>query len=80
MIIHYLLEKISLYILYRAACAIPDPAGPSVVVTGGTYTLNTVSRYDRTGWVEDLANLTEGRYRHGCAGYMKDGELVSRYS
>ena len=65
--------------IFRQACAIADPVGPFVVVTGGVITLNTVSRYNRGGWVEDLANITEGRYRHGCAGYMKDGELVSRY-
>ena len=63
----------------RYACAIADPAGPSVVVTGGQNTRNTVSRYNRSGWVEDLANITVGRYYHGCAGYMKDGELVSSY-
>ena len=78
-IIIHLLEKISLYILYRAACAIPDPDDASVVLTGGWFTRNKVSRYNRSGWVEDLANMTEGRFGHGCAGYMMDGELVSRY-
>ena len=63
--------------IFRHACAIADPAGPSVVVTGGYDTRNTVSRYDRSGWVEDLANMTVGRYLHGCAGYLKNGELVS---
>ena len=67
--------------LYRRACAIPDPDGASVVLTGGYSTISkTVSRYNRSGWVEDLANMTEGRSYHGCAGFMKDGELVSRYS
>ena len=66
--------------IFRQACAIADPAGPSMVVTGGQYTLNTVSRYNRSGWVEDLQDMTMGRRRHECAGYMKDGELVSRYS
>ena len=66
--------------IFRQACAIVDPAGPSIVLTGGLYTLNTVSRYNRSGWVEDLANMTVGRRIHGCAGYMKDGELVSKYS
>ena len=68
------------YMSLRFACAIPDPAGPSVVVTGGYNTKHTVSRYNRSGWVEDLANMTLGRYTHGCAGLMRDGELVSRYS
>ena len=67
--------------IFRHACAIADPAGPSVVVTGGYDTRNTVSRYDRSGWVEDLAKMTGvGRRSHGCAGYMNNGELVSRYS
>ena len=67
--------------LYRRACAIPDPDGASVVLTGGYSTISkTVARYNRSGWVEDLQDMTVGRYLHGCAGYMKDGELVSRYS
>ena len=66
--------------IYRSACAIADPAGPSVVVTGGDHSPKKVSRYNRSGWVEDLQDMTVGRTRHGCAGYMKDGELVSRYS
>ena len=66
--------------IFRSACAIADPAGPSVVVTGGDHAMNKVSRYNRSGWVEDLQDMTVGRTRHECAGYMKDGELVSRYS
>ena len=75
--------------IYRSACAIADPAGTSVVLTGGSYFISghgvpgtpgkTVSRYDRSGWMEDLPNMTVGRFRHGCAGFMKDGEMVSRY-
>ena len=80
--IHHFAHVSSTYIYFnvRFACAIPDPAGPSVVVTGGYNTKNTVSRYNRNGWVEDLASMTLGRYHHGCAGFMRDGELVSRYS
>ena len=66
--------------VFRSACAIADPAGPTVVVTGGDHSPNKVSRYNRSGWVEDLQDMTVGRTRHECAGYMKDGELVSRYS
>ena len=79
--IHHFAHVSSTYIYFNVrfacACAIPDPAGPSVVVTGGYN--STVSRYNRNGWVEDLAKLTVGRYTHGCAGLMRDGELVSRY-
>ena len=74
--------------IFSDACAIADPNGPSVVVTGGSYTsghgvpgapYKTVTRYDRSGLVEDLPDMTLGRLRHGCAGFMKDGEMVSRY-
>ena len=75
----YMIDQ-SYFTSFRYACAIPDPAGSSVVLTGGSDTRNTVSRYNRSGWVEDLQDMTVGRYRHGCAGFMKDGELVSRYS
>ena len=74
----YMIDQ-SYFTSFSDACAIADPAGPSVVVTGGRHTRNTVSRYNRGGWVEDLASMTLGRYYHGCAGLMRDGELVSRY-
>ena len=74
-----LLDTLYTQCIFRSSCAIADPAGPTVVVTGGDHSLNKVSRYNRSGWVEDLANITVGRYYHGCAGYMKDGELVSSY-
>ena len=47
------------------------------MITGGRYTLRTVSRYSITGWVEDLANLNVGRSEHGCSSYYKDGAQVS---
>ena len=75
-----LLDTLYTQCIFRSACAIADPAGPTVVVTGGDHSPNKVSRYNRSGWVEDLQDMTVGRTRHECAGYMKDGELVSRYS
>ena len=64
--------------LYRYACAIPDIITDSVFITGGTYTLQKVSRYDMMGWVEDLPQLTEGRNSHGCGSYLReDGTQVS---
>ena len=84
----YMIDK-CYFTSFRYACAIPDPAGSSVVLTGGSDTISghgvpgtpykTVTRYDRSGWVEDLPDMTLGRLRHGCAGFMKDGEMVSRY-
>jgi len=57
------------------ACAIVD--NDNLLVTGGSYTLRTVSRYDTSGFVEDLASLNEGRYDHGCGAYTGDtGEQV----
>ena len=36
-----------------------------------------VSRYDTTGYVEDLPSLNEGRYIHGCGVYTDEsGEQV----
>ena len=63
--------------IFRRACAIPD--GDSVVITGGVMseTRKKASRYNRQGWVEDLPDMSIGRFHHGCAGYTKNGEQVS---
>ena len=67
-------DNINIY--YRSACAIPD--GDSVILTGGRYTKQTVSRYDSTGYVGNLADLRVGRYNHGCGSYLRhDGTKVS---
>ena len=42
---------------YRLACSIPDPSSATVLVTGGYYTMNTVSRYGRDGWLKDCTVL-----------------------
>ena len=47
------------------------------MITGGSYTRTTVSRYNITGWMEDLANLTVGRFNHGCSSYYRDATQVS---
>ena len=40
--------------------------------------LQTVSRYNMQGWVEDLPQLIEERYAHGCGSYLRDdGTQVS---
>ena len=56
------------------ACAISD--GATVVVTGGAPARDTVSRYTRNGWIEDLPSLIEGRQNHGCASFAKNENLV----
>ena len=79
--------------MLRRACSIPDPSSATVIVTGGAFTLDTVnryctvlyctvlyctvSRYGLEGWVEDLSPLNVGRSRHGCGGYVSDGDMVS---
>jgi len=41
-------------------------------LTGGSYTLTTVSRYSTSGWMEDLPELNEGRLGHGCGYFYND--------
>ena len=62
------------YVYYRAACSIS--LTDAVIITGGSSTLNIVSRYSRDGWVEDLPSLKVGRYGHGCSQYLSGGEQV----
>ena len=56
----------------------PDLTSDSVIITGGDFTRNTVSRYGVLGWVEDLPSLVVGRESHGCGSYFRgDGTQVS---
>ena len=65
-------------VISRDACSVPDSATNTVVVTGGFWTMTTVSRYGREGYIEDLPSLNTGRKNHGCAGYRQQfGALVS---
>merc|ERR1711915_459478 len=54
----------------RRACSIELPE--MFILTGGSYTLTTVSRYSTSGWMEDLPQLNEGRYGHGCGFFYND--------
>ena len=56
---------------YRSACAIP--ALDSVILTGGYYSRDRVSRYGLTGHLSDLTPLLVGRLDHGCGGYYRQG-------
>ena len=51
-----------------------DLTNPTVIITGGKNTKQTVSRYNIQGWVEDLPSLVVGRYDHGCASYLRDAD------
>lgn len=44
----------------------------TVILTGGLYTMNKVSIYTSSGWIEDLPDLLQGRSTHGCGHYMND--------
>ena len=57
------------------SCLIDE--GETFLLTGGTYSMETVSRYDINGWLEDLDNLNTGRFDHGCTKYTNnDGVKV----
>ena len=63
------------YIIFSYACAITDQS--TGIITGGKYTMRTVSRYGSAGHIEDLPSLNQGRYGHGCGAYTDDsGEQV----
>jgi len=48
-----------------------------VLITGGHYTLTTVSKYDEIGWLEDFPSLNDGRHSHGCGHYYNsNNDLV----
>ena len=71
---------------FSDTCSIPD--GDSVLLTGGFNSVvdcpspgevsSKVHRYTQDlGWVEDLPDLKDGRYGHGCASFTMDAEQVT---
>ena len=64
-------------VYYSWACAIPDHDTNTVVITGGQYTLTTVSVYSVQGWREDLPSLNIGREGQACTSYMSGAKRVS---
>ena len=61
---------------YSRACGIPDEE--TVIITGGTYSQNTVSVYTVDGWQQDLPPLNTGRFGHACSSYWSDGRRVKK--
>ena len=61
---------------YSRACGIPDEE--TVIITGGTYSQNTVSVYTVEGWQEDLLPLNIERYAHACSSFVSGEKRVSR--
>jgi len=58
----------------KSACAIADK--DSTIITGGTYTLKVVARYNLQGHVENLPEMTQERQSHGCGSYYSGGTMV----
>jgi len=54
----------------RFACSIELPE--MFILTGGRNALTKVSQYTTSGWMEDLPELNEGRYWHGCGYFYND--------
>ena len=61
-------------IYYRYACSIS--LDDHVVITGGSRTLTTVSRYEESGFVRNMPDLRQGRWGHGCTAFLSGGEQV----
>ena len=53
---------------FSEACAIE--LDDKVIVTGGVHNSLTVSVYNSAGWVEDLPNMQQGRFDHGCGHFI----------
>ena len=64
-------------VYFSDACSIEDPDTETAFITGGGYTMTTVSVYGRQGWVEDLQPLNTGRYSHACTSYKTAGTRVT---
>ena len=67
-------------ILFSNACAISD--GDTVLVTGGTFSEFSVTRYNRDGVINDpdLPYLSSGRWSHACAKYLNDQQETVKQS
>ena len=53
--------------------------GTYVLLTGGLYTLTTVSQYNQDGWVRDLPDLLQRRESHGCSLFVNNEGSQVRY-
>ena len=68
-------------------CAIGDDETGTVLITGGriysdsgTAVTSRVSRYNTTGWMEDIAELNQARAVHACSSYLRqNGERVETF-
>ena len=62
------------------SCLIDE--GETFLLTGGVVgnwvRVSTVSRYNISGWIEDLGNLNRRRYHHGCTRYTNNEGIKVR--
>ena len=63
---------------FRGACSITN-GEEEVIITGGYFTLSTVSVYNLDGWTGDLPSLNTGRYYHACGKYISQNGDRVRY-
>ena len=63
-------------IFFRSSCAILDDE--NILITGGYHnkTRKKVTKYNHNGVVEDLPDLIQGRWLHGCSFYMRNKTKV----
>ena len=64
------------------ACSILDPDTDTVLITGGYYEkrdVDTVSVYNKTGFVRKLDHLQYSRRNHGCTSFIADNKRVNNY-
>merc|ERR1711892_347638 len=57
-------------------CSLTDLTSPTVILTGGYYKMQKVTRYGTMGFVENLPSLVVGRYGHGCGSYLRDADAT----
>ena len=60
----------------RYACAIPDSDNEEVIITGGWWTLKTVSVYTKDGHKRDLPDLRTERREHACSSFIYEDTKV----
>ena len=60
---------------FRNVCAITDLEKGQVTITGGkngAYPDKMVAVYSEDGYMENLTELNEGRFKHACTSYLSN--------
>ena len=60
---------------FRDVCAITDLENGQAIITGGKnggYPDKMVAVYSEDGYVENLADLNQGRGKHACTSYVSN--------